>query len=85
MGKSKGAVDPTFERLNFLHQLSLQCSARLGGAAAPAMGRYYTYVMRGIAHRCVLRLGRNVKRWCGRCVILSCAFKCDTGAFVGVA
>ncbi len=69
MGKGKGGgggggggVDPTFERLNFLHQLAMQCNARLGDEAAPSLGRYYTSVMRSLAHRCVLRLGRNVKR-----------------------
>ncbi len=64
-----GASDPAMERLNFLHQLALQCGGRLGDVpAGGTLARHYAFVMRGVANRTVTRVGAAVKRcYCRHC------------------
>lgn len=68
MGKKGVEADPSFHRLNYLVQLSLQCESHLGSDCG--MSRYLAYTMRrGVALRTVNRLSVNVKRViCRRCL-----------------
>jgi RNase P subunit RPR2 len=77
MGKKRDSVDPTHERLNFLHQLALHMANR-GSLASGTSGsvtgldtlsRFYGYTLRGLANKTVTRLSPQVKaHYCRRCM-----------------